>query len=113
MFNKIYVYKHSLHIYFHPLACLRHFFLPAKTMFSFPFFLFPSVAAIQSAQTLAGRQSSADLPLHSAQFVCQTDLSRVPSQGPELRAHQNCENVYSNRLLDFFFIIILGADKCI
>lgn len=63
------------------------------------------MAAIQSAQTLAGRQSSADLPLRSTQFVCQTDLSRAPSRGPEPRAHQNGENVYSDRLLEFFYFI--------
>lgn len=39
------------------------------------------VAAIQSTQTLARRQSSAGLLLRFIQFACQTNLAGVPSQG--------------------------------
>lgn len=39
------------------------------------------VAAIQSTQTLARRQSSAGLLLRFIQFACQTNLTGVPSQG--------------------------------
>lgn len=41
----------------------------------------PSVAAIQSTQTLARRQSSAGRSPRSIQFACQTNLTGVPSQG--------------------------------
>lgn len=41
----------------------------------------PLVAAIQSTQTLARRQSSAGRSLRSIQFACQTNLTGVPSQG--------------------------------
>lgn len=41
----------------------------------------PFVAATQSTQTLAWRQSSAGWSLRPIQFVCQTNLTGVPSQG--------------------------------
>lgn len=39
------------------------------------------MAAIQSTQTLARRQSSAGRSLRSVQFACQNNLTGVPSQG--------------------------------
>lgn len=60
-------------------ALMPHFFSSSQTKQCLNVSL--SVAAIQSTQTLARRQSSAGRLLRSVQFACQDNLTGVPSQG--------------------------------
>lgn len=72
------MFIHSLLVSIFALThAVTYFFPLPKQCLAF----IPTGGSSSVSTNMAQRQSSADLLLRSTRFVCQTDLTRVPSQG--------------------------------